>query len=209
MKSNMGLKILSVILFTIFFTTTVSAQKNVDKQRTSKPIVNAQKTSHIKKIIQKPDTIQMTANAIGNAIRGEILDRYKKDIMLHMNIEISQVHQLIINLSHEQNGRAISGTSDSLTVKGKAVIGPIGDISFIIPQDLSKSGVAIESGEFFCKGHFSFKDNSFKDIPLYFESGTVIFTDNEKSGTFSEGSIFFYNSLSFRYTNSKWIKNWF
>ncbi len=60
----------------------------------------------------------------------------------------------------------------------------------------------IKSGNFECSGNYFLDDT----IPMYFESGTLIFTDNNLPCTFAEGSTFLFNSVVYKYENSKWVK---
>jgi hypothetical protein len=62
---------------------------------------------------------------------------------------------------------------------------------------------SLKPGNFECSGYFLLNNT----IPIYFESGTIIFTDNDKPCNFSEGSIFSFNSVIYKYTNLKWVKN--
>lgn len=60
----------------------------------------------------------------------------------------------------------------------------------------------IKPGNFECSGNYFLNET----IPMYFESGTITFTDNNLPCTFAEGSIFHFNSVLYKYNNSKWVK---
>jgi len=59
----------------------------------------------------------------------------------------------------------------------------------------------IKSGKFECSGNYFVN----KTISVFFESGTIVFTDDQKPCTFSEGSIISFNSVIYKYANLKWV----
>jgi len=66
----------------------------------------------------------------------------------------------------------------------------------------SSSVQSIKPGKIECSGHYLLNASK----PLYFERGTIHFDDNTKPCVFSEGTIFYYNGVGYKNTNSKWIK---
>lgn len=198
---------------------------------------------------QKPDTIQLAANAIADELRG-IIQRYMKNNFFKISLDISSNYPVEINLSHKTDGTLnIDGSVDSIPFNGnitlktkegftiisypKAEIGKdeskrpallaygsviLKDYKTTVSNSnsnvmiFSSSGSSIDEvnniqcikpGKFECSGTYFLN----KATPMYFVSGTIIFADNEKSCTFTEGSIFSFNSVSYKYTNLKWIKN--
>lgn len=218
MKRIANFKILIVIMVTVFITTIVIAQKPVVKTAPKASTGSVQKTSPIKKVIQKPDTIQITANVLADAIRDVILGYYKNNLMMASGILITQEYALKVNISLDKQGSLkIVAKNDTIIIKGNAKMRESGKMGFVMKtKNGSSMGSAndnkwvsnddmvacINGGEINCAGYYMLKES----IPVYFESGQIIFTDNEKSGTFSEGSVFVYNSISYIYTNNKWIK---
>jgi hypothetical protein len=166
---------------------------------------------------QKPDTIQLTANAIANTLRDFILKYFKRNNSGTGGLLITSEYPYIINLSHDLNGSSeLIGTYDSITIHGKVSISVKEDMKYIFNNLNKKSSgtpgaytmvdpnstfLSITSGEDICKGYFTIKN-----AHLYFESGKITFNDNVKPGSFSEGCTFFYNSIGYKYTHSKWIK---
>lgn len=61
----------------------------------------------------------------------------------------------------------------------------------------------LKPGKFECSGSFVVNGTT----PVLFESGTIIFTDNEKQCTFSEGTVMSYNSVKYIFSKSKWSRN--
>jgi len=171
---------------------------------------------------QKPDSIQVTVNVLSDAMRDVILGYYKNKVShpLVSKLLITQEYPLKVNLSLDKKGDLqIAGKNDTLSIKGLAKISESGELGFITQvvsdpdaqkaqegfssnANWKKMVACFEGGEVNCAGYYLLKES----IPLYFESGQIIFTENEKPGTFSEGSIFYYNSIGYKYTNSKWVK---
>ena len=215
MKKMINLKALVVILVTLFVASIISAQNSNTipvQSKPTNPSVNNQLS----------DPIQKSIAAVAHTIRTDIFNTLKMPLIL------SKDHPLKVNLSNAKDGPMIVGLydgiivmghakitnsvsktvndssgSDSLHISGKPTVSQ-DNIEFVgnppaLGQELK---FHIEKGEYSCKGNFSIKD-----IPMYFESGTMIFTDNVKPCTFSEGCSFFYNSVNYVYSDAKWVKN--
>jgi uncharacterized protein YraI len=181
-----------------------------------KSLVKAEKQSNSYSS-QKPDTIQLTANAIANTIREALINSYKRQSYGTGGLLITQEYQLFINLSHDLNGSdELTGIFDSITIIGKINLVNKGEMRMIYNNldqqssgtsgtytmvDPSSTFLSIDSGEYNCGGHFRRNDT-----PIYFENGKITFTDNVKPCSFSEGSTFFYDTIGYKYTNLKWVK---
>lgn len=145
---------------------------------------------------QKTDTIQLKANATANTIRAAFLNLYKKRSLSSLDLLITQEYPLKINLAHELNGTyEVSGIYDGISISGKIKLFIEGNEMITMDGNFSH----ISSGKYICEGHFKTKG-----FPLYFENGEIIFTDNVKSCTFSEGCTFIVNNVSYVFTNGKW-----
>lgn len=167
-------------------------------------------------VSQKPDTVQMAATQITNAIR-EVIATIFKTKNFRLDLSITPEHPLKISLSLDKNGMtSLGGTDEKFPITGMVNLQTSGMFSVdATPKpgyDPKMSGTQITSenfvscinaGEFECGGYYLLKST----IPLYFESGAIVFTDNEKPCTFSEGSVLFYNSVKYINTGSKWVQN--
>ena len=69
------------------------------------------------RVQQKPDTIQLTANVIAEAIRDVILGYYKNNLMMASGILITQEYPLKVNLSLDKQGSLkIVGKNDTILI---------------------------------------------------------------------------------------------
>ena len=191
----------------------VNAKKNIKDSKLNFPAINS----------QKPDTIQLAADEIANSIR-KVIAKIFKTRDWKLDLSINPDHPLKIYLSLDKDGETklndlggLAGIPENIKsdISGKVNLQTKGMFSVnATPKhgyDSKVSGTminsdnfvsCIQSGEFECGGYYFLKST----IPLYFEIGTIVFTDNEKPCTFSEGCIFVYNSVSYEFSNSKWIK---
>jgi hypothetical protein len=207
MQKTANLKAIITIILTIFIVSIVNAQN--------------QSTSPVKSN-QLSESIQKNIDAIAHTIRTDILTTIKAPL------ELSQDYPLKIKLSYSKEGPMIVGMYSGLIIMGHATMA-ISDSETGISSSVSDSLASsekpiiiqknivfvgnppmpgqeltfhIEHGEYFCSGNFSIKD-----IPMYFERGTMICTDAVKPCTFSEGSSFFLDTVNYIYSKGNWIKN--
>lgn len=210
-------KNLIVVMFAILFSIFVSAQKPKSSTMQSNKKSDIVKPPDINQI---PESTQKCIDAIGCAIRSEILNSIKAPLIL------SQKYPLKVNLYHVTEGTMFIGLEKGLIVNGKVNMTssvpktasePIKSDSLpnshkpmIESENMLLVGDSqdfnselkfhIERGEYDCKGAFIIEK-----IPMYFERGNIFYADNNNPGNFSEGSIFVYNSTRYINKHSKWM----
>lgn len=183
-----------------------------------KTLVKIEKQSNVI-ISQKKDTIELAANGIANIIRDALLKSYKRQSYGTGGLLITIEYPLYLTLSNDLNGSdAISGTFDNIAINGKINLVNKGEMKMIFNNlnnqssgtpgsytmvDPSSTFLSIGSGEFTCGGFYFINTT----IPLYFEKGKMIFTDNVNPCTFTIGSVLFYNSVRYTYYNSRWTQS--
>jgi hypothetical protein len=181
-------------------------------------LIGLRKFEESRKLVEIP----LMIDAIVCTIRKDILRSIK------VPLKLSQNYPLKVNLFHATDGTMIVGLCNGLVIHGNAnmrisvpkIINEpnvpdsllnsekpmiISDNMVFVgePQGYGKNLLFhIERGEYDCMGNFNIDD-----IIMYFNKGTMIFTDDSNSCTFSEGSSFFYKTENYIYSNTKWVKN--
>jgi hypothetical protein len=161
------------------------------------------------------DTLQIIEGVVADVLRRKISGYLYANYNIG-DLLITKDYPIKVNLSMNASGYyKFNDSKDSLLITGNVKLGTTESLNFTVPKGPGTPAdnhgwttkLAILNGEINCGGIYYLKSvskNKTDSIPFYFESGNIIYTDNIKPGTFSEGSILVYNSKQYIYTNFKW-----
>ena len=167
------------------------------------------------------EDISFYAEAMSCTLRDLMLKYYTKRTPFY-NLKISTEYPLKINLFHSLPGETEASGDFKNEYKGIHLSGQIAfgksnieyktvqtkdqlpgsaqNLQWTKMSDLGYS--VIENGNAIA----TVSNLSDKGIPIYFGGGSIVFTNSNNSGVFSEGTIIYFNISPFVFSNNKWIK---